>query len=109
MMFAGILGTSDLTANVVTAVYRNLKDKSSAVTINVCNRSSISGKVSIAISTSNTTPSTAEWIIFEAGINGRDIIEKLGVLVPSGEYVLVQSNIPNTNAVIYGVQTGDDL
>lgn len=108
-MFAGILGTSDLSANVITSVYRNLKDKASAVTVNVCNRSGASGKVSIAVSSSNSTPTTSEWVLFEAPINASDTIEKLGILVPSGKYVLVQSSIPNTNTVIYGVQTGEDL
>jgi len=108
-MFAGVLGTADLTANVYAAVYRNLKDRSSAVTINVCNRSGATGRLDIAISTSSSTPSTSELLVSQSIFYGNEVIEKLGVLVPSGEYVLVRSTIANVSAVVYGVQTGDDL
>jgi hypothetical protein len=108
-MFAGILGTADLAATVYGSVYRNLKDKTSAVTINVCNRSGATGRIDIAISTSSSTPTDSEFIVRQAVLNPNDVIEKLGILVPSGEYVLIRSNIPNVSAVIYGVQTGEDL
>lgn len=108
-MFAGVLGTADLTANVYSSVYRNLKTKSSAVTINVCNRSGSIGRLDIAISTSSSSPTTAELIVSQGIFYGNDVIEKLGVLVPSGSYVLVRSSIANVSAVVYGVQAGDDL
>jgi hypothetical protein len=108
-MFAGILGTWELLKNIRQAVYVNDRDRASAVTINVCNKTGTDGKVSIAISSSATSVAASEWIIFNADLLARQTFEKMGVLVPAGKYVVVKTNLDNCNAVVYGAVTGESI
>jgi len=108
-MFAGILGTWELLKNISQAVYVNDRDRASAVTINVCNKTGSNGTVSIAISNSSTSVTAAEWIVFNADLLARQTFEKMGILVPSGKYVVVKTNLDNCNAVVYGAVTGEAI
>ena len=108
-MFAGILGTWELLKNISQAVYVNDRDKSSAVTVNVCNKTGSNGTVSIAISSNATAVTAAEWIVFNADLLARQTFEKMGILVPSGKYIVVKTNLDNCNAVVYGAVTGESI
>jgi hypothetical protein len=108
-MFAGILGTWELLKNISQAVYINDRDRASAVTINVCNKTGTDGTVSIAVSSSATSVTSAEWIVFNADLLARQTFEKMGVLVPSGKYVVVKTSLDNCNAVVYGAVTGESI
>lgn len=108
-MFAGILGTWNLLANISQGVAVNDRSLACAVIINVCNRGGANAAVSIAISTSPTSPSGAEWIEWNTIVSPKSTLERQSILVPSGKYVVVRSNRADVNAVVYGVQNGDPI
>lgn len=108
-MFAGILGTWDLLANISQGVAVNDKSAACAVIINVCNRGGANATVSIAISTSSSSPSPSEWIVWNSIVAPKNTLERQGVLVPPGKYVVVRSSRADVNAVVYGVQNGDPI
>lgn len=99
----GVLGTWDLLPNINQAVYFNNYDTASIVVINLCNRSNQVATIRIAVSTSATAPTNAEWIEFNTGISPKDAYEKTGIAVSPGRYVVVRSDIASVNAVCYGV------
>lgn len=99
----GILGTFDLVANTNTVIYTNNYDIASIVVINLCNRGNQNNVVSIAISTSSTTPANAEWIEFQTGLGPREVIERTGIAVSPGRRIVVRSTLANVSAVCYGV------
>ena len=58
----GIVGSWDLLVGIPQAVYVCNKTDSSVVNVNICNRGNSTTLISMAISSSATTPLNAEWI-----------------------------------------------
>jgi len=106
---SGVLGTWNLFAYINQAVYYNNDDSASAVTLNLCNKSNGYAQVSVAISSSATVPSDAEWFRFKDIVGPNDVFEQLGILVPSGKYLVVRSSTASVNAVVYGVRSGTPI
>lgn len=99
----GVLGTWELLTNVNQAIYFNNYDTASIVIVNLCNRGNRTANISIAISSSLSDPSNAEWIVFNQLLSPKDTFEKLGVAVSPGKYVVVRSSSSDVNAVCYGL------
>lgn len=107
MSNSGVLGSRNLLSEVNQAVYVNNYSDVAAVTVSVCNKHYISTNISIAVSTSATSPSNAEWLEYEAIVPGKGVLERSGILVTPGHYVVVKSSAPNNNAMIWGTEVGD--
>ena len=105
-MSKGILGTWNLVSGVNQAVYVNNYSDIATVTVSVCNRNHTDGEVSIAVGTSATSPTNADWIEFEAILSGKSVLERSGIVVTPGHYVVVKSSLSNTNAVVWGAHIG---
>ena len=106
MSNSGVLGSRNLLSEVNQAVYVNNYSDISAVTVSVCNKHHISSNVSIAVSTSATSPSNAEWIEYESIVQGKGVLERSGIIVTPGHYIVVKSSAPNANAVVWGTELG---
>lgn len=102
----GVLGTTDLLANINQAVYFNNYDTASVVVVNLCNRGTENTLVSIAVSVSATNPSNAEWIEFNLPLSPKNTLERTGIAISTGKYLVVKSSNANVNAVCYGVTNG---
>ena len=102
----GVLGTWELLANINQSIYFNNYDTASIVIVNLCNRGNQTATIRIAISSSLTSPSSAEWIVFEQPLLPKDTFEKLGIAVSPGKYVVVRASTNDVNAVCYGLTNG---
>ncbi len=99
----GILGTWDLLANINQSIYYNNYDTASIVIVNLCNRGNTSANIRIAVSSSLTNPSDAEWIVFNSEILPKEAYERTGIAVSPGKYIVVRSSNNETTAVCYGL------
>lgn len=108
-MASGILGTWDISAGVIQAVYVNNYDGPSVTTINFTNRNAADVRMSIAISDSATAPSDAEWIEYNVLVGPNGVLLRTGVIVSTGKYILVQSNRGSVNCVVTGNTSGDQV
>lgn len=107
MSNSGVLGSRNLLSEVNQAVYVNNYSDVSAVTVSVCNKHYVSSNISIAVSTSATSPSNAEWIEYEAIVQGKGVLERSGIIVTPGHYIVVKSSAPNANVMVWGTEIGD--
>lgn len=107
MSNSGVLGSRNLISDVNQAVYVNNYSDVSAVTVSVCNKHYISTNVSIAVSTSATSPTNAEWLEYEAIVPGKGVLERSGIIVTPGHFIVVKSSAPNANAMVWGTEIGD--
>ncbi len=106
MSNSGILGSRNLLSEVNQAVYVNNYSDISAVTVNVCNKHHLNTNISIAVSTSATSPSASEWIEYESIVGGKGALERSGILVTPGHYIVIKSSMPNNNAMVWGTEIG---
>ena len=99
----GILGAWDLLANVNQAIYTNNYSGVNVVVVNLCNKSQEEVTVRIAVSSSLTAPSDAEWIVYNAPVGPRSAYERTSILVSPGKHVVVRASSNSVNAVCFGV------
>lgn len=102
----GRLGAWELYSGINQAVYVNNYTDAAVVSVSVCNRNHVPTLISIANSTSDTSPANAEWIEYDVEVLGKGVLERTGIIISPGHYLVVQSNISNVNAVVWGTQLG---
>lgn len=105
-MSNGVLGTWNLYAGVPQAIYVNNYSKVAMVAVSILNRHNIESRISIALSTSATTPTNAEYLEYEAILAPKGVLERSGIAVSPGQYIVVESSLADSNAVCWGTQVG---
>jgi hypothetical protein len=103
-MATGRLGTADLTAATDTTVYTCPVDTFSVVTVSVCNRGTATAAVRVALSASGT-PSSAEFLEFDAEILAKNVLERTGIVLDAGKNIVVRSNAASCSVVVMGIET----
>jgi len=104
----GRLGAFNLYAGVPQAIYVCDKTVGTTLTVSICNRSNVDARIRIALSTSATSPTSDEYLEYDAVISAKGVLERTGIVVGTGEYVVVQSNVDGVSAMAYGVTQGED-
>jgi hypothetical protein len=108
-MATGVLGAYALTSKTNQAIYVNNRDRAAIVTVNFNNRNNTAISVRIAISTNATTPLTSEYVEYDATIGGHGVLERAGLAIGPGQYVVVYSDNPNTSVQCWGVEAGTEI
>ena len=102
-MASGRLGSADLTAATSTVIYTVPSNKIASFTVNLCNRSSASALVRIAMATSNP-PALADYLEYDAIIPANGVLERTGLVLDAGKSVVVYASITGVSAVTYGFE-----
>ena len=105
-MLKGVFGTYNLVSGINQAVYVNNYSDIATVSVNVCNRNHDSAEISIAVGTSATSPANADYIEYETQIGGKATLERSGIVVTPGHFIVIKSSLSNINAVVWGAQLG---
>ena len=108
-MPGSVLGQYSLGQNIAQAIYVCDKTVATTATVNVCNLNRFAITVSIAVSTSQTSPSNAEWVEWQVEVGPNGTLEKTGLLISPGKYIVVKSNNNNVTASCWGITQGDDF
>lgn len=103
-MPTGRLGVADLAAATNTTLYTVPASTFSVVTVSVCNRGATAANVQIAVS-ATATPAASEYIEFDVSLAAKGVIERTGIVMDAGKFLVVRSNAINVNAVVYGIET----
>ena len=107
-MATGRLGSQNLTSGSVTS-YTNCYvvpvNYYSVFNISVTNLATSAATIRIALSTSNSSPSTSEFIEYGNTIQPNGVFERTGIVLNAGLYVLVSTSSTNLNVNIWGIET----
>lgn len=103
-MATGRLGTSDLTAGLLTTVYTCPSDKFTVASISVCNRGTQPTTIRLAIATL-TTPTNAEYIEFDTELLPKNVLERTGIMLSGDQKLVIRSSTSTVSAVAFGIET----
>jgi hypothetical protein len=103
-MATGRLGKLDLAAATAATLYTCPDNNFAVVTVSLCNRSSSSAAVRIAVA-DTATPGDEEFIEFDATVLAKGVLERTGIVLAAGQRIVVRSSAAGTSAVCYGIET----
>ena len=102
-MASGILGQSAPSATTNTTVYTVPASTVSTFNISVCNTSSASIAVRIAVANSGT-PSIAEYLEYNAVIPPNGVLERGGIVANAAKNVVVYASAAGLAVTVYGYE-----
>jgi len=103
-MATGRLGAQDLAAAANTTLYTVPVDTFAVVSVSLCNRSNQACNVRMAVS-NTATPTNAEWIEYDTELLGKGVLERTGIVMDAGKFLVVYSNAAGVTAVAFGIET----
>lgn len=103
-MASGILGQSAPSATTDTTVYTVPASTLAVLSVSVTNRGASAATVRIALSASGT-PTTAEFIEFNASVPPAGVIERTGIALQAGKNVVVHCSTADTAVSVYGLES----
>lgn len=102
-MATGTLGQAALTAATNTTVYTVPADKYATFNVNLVNKGSSIGAVSIAISDTDT-PTDSEYIEFNTPMDVSGVLERSGIVASANKRVVVNSTVDGVIVNVYGYE-----
>jgi hypothetical protein len=104
-MATGILGTTQATASYASA-YRVPPGYYSVFNVSFTNTSTSAVTISMAISTSSSSPQTNEVFEVLTTVIPNGVFERTGLVADAGKYVLVKASTTSVvNVNVYGIET----
>ena len=103
----GILGSKDLTSGLAQSIYVCNTEGGAVVTLNICNRSSYSTFIDVAVNNTVHSPTGGEWIEYGVEINSKGVLERSGITMSLGQYLTIRSSRNNVSAMCWGITVGD--
>jgi hypothetical protein len=108
-MANGVLGAWDLLPGVPQAIYVCNNDQATVLTLNFVNRSNVPADVRVSIGTGGSVQNAAEFLEFDTQVEPKGVLERTGLIVGPGMYLVVTSDAPDSNANCWGVEVGTQL
>lgn len=105
----GLLGSYNLIAGNAQSIYVCDTEGGAVVTLNVCNRGSVTALIDVAISDTVNSPANSEWIEFGVEVLGKGVLERTAIALDTGQHLIVRSNQFNVSAVCWGVTIGETV
>jgi hypothetical protein len=92
-------------ANTAETVYEAPADiQYASVNISVCNRGPDTAQITISGSTVTNTIDVANIIEFATELLPHNVLVRTGVIVPTGEFLVVESNTDDVSVVVMGAE-----
>lgn len=102
-MASGILGKADLVFSTNTVVF-TASAVVTVATVNICNRNATAANVHVAID-ANTNPANSSYIEFNASVPAGGVLERTGLVLQSGQKIVVNSTANNMSVNVYGLES----
>ena len=77
--------------------------KTAVITVSMVNRNSTNVTIQLGIS-ANTTLGDHEYLEFNSPLNQSGVLERTGIILTRGLYLLANSSAANTTVIAYGIE-----
>jgi hypothetical protein len=105
----GVLGSINLSGGPAQSIYVCDSTGGAVVTVSACNRGKTSAFISIAVTSVMHTVTSAEWIEYKAEVYASGVLERSGIAVSQGDYVIIKSTNSNVTAMCWGTTVGSTI
>jgi hypothetical protein len=97
----------DLAATTYSTAYTCPTSTFAVATISLCNRSTASRTVRIAVTTTAgpSAPSNGEFIEYDTELLSKGVLERTGIVLQAGMRLVVWSSGNEVSVVVYGIET----
>ena len=102
-MATGVLGQADPTATTNTTIYTVPASKTATVNVSFCNRGTSDITVRLAVAATGT-PSSSEYLEYDAVIPGGGVLERTGILAEATKNFVVYTSDATASVNIYGIE-----
>ena len=103
-MANGRLGAADLAATTLTTLYGPVPaGKLATFNVNLCNRTAGSIAVRLALATT-AAPAAGEYIEYDAQIPANGVLERTGLVLQEGMYVVAYAGGAGISATAWGLE-----
>jgi hypothetical protein len=99
-MASGKLAAVLLASYTNTEIYTPPANTVSTVNISLCNKGSVDTVISVGLTESSTTWGGDDTIVSRHLLRPGDVLEKTGVVLTSGQYILASASAGNAVAVV---------
>jgi hypothetical protein len=105
-MATGRLSGTDLTTTGATSVYTCPVSTFSVVSVSICNRTASAVTVSLALTTTGSTPATTDYLEFGASLTANGVVERTGIVMSAGNQLVVTAGTGNAlSVIVVGIET----
>jgi len=102
-MANGTLGQADLAAATDTTVYTVPASLTATVNVSMVNEGTTTAAVRLAVAAAGT-PTTAEYLEYDAILGVGDVLERTGVVILTGKNVVARSSIADIAVNVHGYE-----
>ena len=103
-MATGLLGQAALAAATNTTLYTVPTSTFTVLGISLCNRGNTTVSVRVALASAGT-PTSAEWIEYDAQIGPNGVLERTGIMMNANKLLVVYASNANVSASAFGIET----
>ena len=108
-MATGRLGSENLAATTYTNLYVCPASTFTVATVSVVNRSAATVTIRLALTTTsavgNTAPADNAFLEYDVSLAAKGVLERTGIVLKTGEFIVIRSSAVDVNAVAYGIET----
>jgi len=105
-MATGRLNGVDLTTTAATSVYTCPTTTFSVVSVSICNRTASAVTINLGLTTTGSTPTTADYLEFGASLSANGVLERTGIVMNAGNQLVVTAGTGNAiSVVVVGIET----
>jgi hypothetical protein len=105
-MATGRLNGVDITTTGATSVYTCPVTTFSVVSVSICNRTASAVTVSLALTTTGSTPATTDYLEFGASLSANGVVERTGIVMSAGNELVVTAGTGNAlSVIVVGIET----
>lgn len=95
---AALAATTNTTLRTITA------GKAASFSVTLCNRTASAVTVRLAHAAATSTPTTAEWILYDYSLAANAMVQLTGLVAMAGKLVVAYASAASVAATVYGFE-----
>jgi len=102
----GLLGNVNITTTGNIKVYTVPADTYTVLSLNICNRSTSTQAIKVAIADGTDIVTDADYIEYDTDVFANNVLERTGIVLNADQRLIIQATgTPSLTATVWGLET----